>query len=309
MSKLYQHLQVSFLSLSWLLGGCFHPVHVLGEFSRENGVEKQSVLGNFQGAKKTHAEILKELEKAQIIYLGETHNSLTDHRAQLQIIQALFNKNPKIAIGLEMFQRPFQEVINQYLAGKLTETELIQQTEYEKRWGFPWEYYAPILRFAQAQNLPVVALNVPFEITRKVARQGLESLTLDEQKLIPPLSEIDLTNGQYRNFLQEIFGQHKSKKVGNSQGFERFFQSQVLWDETMAETVANFVKSHPDYQIVVLAGKGHLLYHYGIPDRVERRLKNFPLRNEGILQRSLLFINSHDSVFSDPEMADLFWYH
>ena len=48
--------------------------------------------------------------------------------------------------------------------------------------------------------------------------------------------------------------------------------AQLLWDETMAERVANFVTTQPDYQIVVLAGQAHITYGHGIPDRVQRRL-------------------------------------
>jgi uncharacterized iron-regulated protein len=73
----------------------------------------------------TNQAILPELSKARVIYLGETHDNLADHQAQLQIIQALYQPHRKIAIALEMFQRPFQGVINDYLAGKLNEKELI----------------------------------------------------------------------------------------------------------------------------------------------------------------------------------------
>ena len=39
-----------------------------------------------------------------------------------------------------MFQRPDQSVLDQYIAGKITEEQLVEQSDYEERWGFPWEY-------------------------------------------------------------------------------------------------------------------------------------------------------------------------
>ena len=232
----------------------------------------------------SRAAILDELVQADVVYLGETHNNPDDHKAQLEILQALYQRNPKIAIAMEMFQRPYQGIIDQYLAVKITEAELIEQTEYEKRWGFPWEYYAPLLRFAKENQLPVLALNTPTEITRKVARHGLESLRIDEQKQIPPLTEIRTDNPEYRKMIQEIYAQHQQGSHGNSSSFERFFTTQVLWDETMAETIAQFITANPEYQVVVIAGKGHIIYGYGIPSRVFRRI-NTP----DFSQRCVLF--------------------
>ena len=62
--------------------------------------------------------ILPELASSNVIYLGETHDSELDHQNQLKIIQELYQRNPKIAIALEMFQRPYQGVVDEYLAGK-----------------------------------------------------------------------------------------------------------------------------------------------------------------------------------------------
>jgi uncharacterized iron-regulated protein len=206
---------------------------------------------------------------------------------------------------MEMFQRPFQSAIDNYLAGKLTQEQLVEQTEYDRRWPFPWESYAPILRFAKENQLPVLALNTPSEVTRKVASQGLESLTAEEKKHIPPISEIRTDNAEYRQLLLEVFQQHQKAGQGNSKAFERFLQAQVLWDETMAEKIAEFVKANPDYQVVVLAGKGHIIYGYGIPSRVERRLGV-----GNVKARSVLFNSSENPLLSaDRPIADFIWNH
>ena len=253
----------------------------------------------------TNQEILQQLVKARIVYLGETHDSTADHQAQLKIIQEMQRQNPKIAIAMEMFQRPFQSVIDNYLAGKLTEEQLVEQTEYNQRWRFPWELYAPIMRFAKENKLPVIALNTPSEVTRKVASQGLESLTAEDKKYIPPISEIRTDNAEYRQLLLEVYQQHQKSALGNSTAFERFLQAQVLWDETMAESIAQFVKTNPDYQVVVLAGKGHIIYGYGIPSRVERRLGV-----GNVKVRSILFNSPTDTPLSvDKSIVDFVWKH
>jgi len=86
----------------------------------------------------SNAAVLAAIAPSKVIYLAETHNDLADHVAQLEIIEALAQKG-EITIGLEMFQRPFQPVLDAYLSGDITEVELIAQSEYETRWGFDWD--------------------------------------------------------------------------------------------------------------------------------------------------------------------------
>jgi uncharacterized iron-regulated protein len=250
--------------------------------------------------------LFTDLVQVDVVYLGETHDSQADHQAQLQIIQELHRRHPQIAIGMEMFQRPFQDVIDAYLRGDISEDELRQQSQYDRRWGFPWESYAPILRFAQANQLPVLALNTPTEVSRRAARKGLDLLPERDRQWIPPISDIQVGSDAYRQFLRPIYDDFHSD-VGTSDTFETFFVTQVLWDETMAEGVANFLIANPGYQVVVLAGQGHIVYSYGIPSRVARRMQN----NAQFAQRSLLLNPSDETQNTTGEgaIADYFWFN
>lgn len=244
----------------------------------------------------SHQEILTALTQASVIYLGETHTDKADHVAQLEIIKAMHEARSDIAIGLEMFQRPFQAVLDQYIAGEITEAELVEQSEYETRWGFDWELYAPIIRYAQSNQIPLIALNTPREITRKVARQGLASLTGDELKYIPPIDEIDTSDENYQAMVAQVFSHHGGH--GHSgPSFENFFAAQVLWDETMAESVADYVTASPNTQVIVLAGEGHVVFDFGIPSRVKRRL------GDDLVAYSVLL----NPTATTPELADFFW--
>ena len=216
-----------------------------------------------------NSEVLSAIASTQVVYLGETHNSEGDHAAQLSIIETLSAQN-EIAIGLEMFQRPFQPALDSYLAGDITEAELIEQSEYETRCGYDWEFYAPIVRYAKENQIPLLALNTPAEVTRQVAIEGLKSLSGDALSYIPPVEEVDTTDEAYRESVSEVFSAHGG--AGHSLSFENFFAAQVLWDETMAERVVMQLEAEPERQVIVLAGEGHIAYDYGIPNRVERRI-------------------------------------
>ena len=245
-------------------------------------------------------QILTQLQAAKIVYLGETHDRESDHQQQLAIIQALFKHKSQLAIGMEMFQSQMQPIIDRYLAGKITATELQQQTEFDRSWGYSWAYYAPILEFAKLNRLPVIALNTPSKIARKAASEGWDSLTSTELQSIPLRSEIDRSNAKYQQMILTSYQQHAGIASIASKSFERFYTAQLLWDETMAANTANFAKQNPNYQTLVLAGSSHIIYGYGIPDRVLRRLSK-----PKSIQKTVLL--SLDGNSNQPEIADFVW--
>ncbi|HXX57026.1 MAG TPA: ChaN family lipoprotein, partial [Thermodesulfovibrionales bacterium] len=123
-----------------------------------------------------------------------------------------------------------------------------------------------ILRFARDERIPVVALNIRKEIVGKISRSGIDSLTEDEKKELP--ESMDMTDESYKGRLKEIFENHESSR---GSGFENFYQSQIVWDETMAESIAEYLRKNPDRQMIVIAGAGHLFFGSGIPKRTYRR--------------------------------------
>lgn len=215
---------------------------------------------------KTLSSIIKGVADKKIVYVGEVHNLFAHHAVQLEVISGLYRHNRKLAIGMEMFQQPFQETLDAYIAGNITEAEFLKNSEYFTRWGFDYNLYKPVLDFARAEKVPVVALNLQREIVNKVSAGGIDSLTDEEKEVIP--DGLDFSDAEYRGRLEEIFNMH-----GNSRErkFDYFYQAQILWDETMSRSVDEYLRKNPDYQIVVLAGQGHLRYGSGIPKRTYRR--------------------------------------
>jgi uncharacterized iron-regulated protein len=274
------------------------------QFVVEMGAEVKPISGEDPCQEKrfiTPDSLVRELAKADVVYLGENHHRTQDRQLQLKIIRQLQARNPQIAIAMEMFQIPYQGAIDRYLAGKLSERDLLEQTEYNQRWGYAWESYAPLLRFAKEKQLPVLALNTPSEITRQVAKAGLDSLTPQQREIIPPVAEIRTDNVAYRQMLAKAFQQHQHSSHGNSSGFDRFFLAQVLWDETMAAEITNFIKANPKSQVVVIAGQGHIIYGYGIPSRVARRM------HRQFSQFSVLLSPPEDVTNSQQPIADYIW--
>ena len=115
---------------------------------------------------------------------------------------------------MEMFQRPFQKTLDEYISGSIDEREFLKKSEYFKRWGFDYNLYKPILDFARAEKIPVVALNLRREITDKVSKTGMDSLTDDERKDVP--EQMDFSDKEYRDRLRQVFDQHAEQANGTS---------------------------------------------------------------------------------------------
>jgi uncharacterized iron-regulated protein len=221
-------------------------------------------------------------------------------------MKGLHEKDPKIAVGMEMFQRPFQQVLDDYMSGAIEEREFLKKTEYFKRWGYDYNLYKPILDFCRAEKVPVVALNLGREITEKVSKNGLDALSDEERKEVP--LQMDFSDAEYRDRLKEVFEEHTGK---GERSFEFFYQAQVLWDETMAMSVDEYLGNNPDRVMIVVAGSGHLSYGSGIPKRAFRRngLEYVTILNDAEVRRDiadyLVFPEPLDGVKAPKLMAVL----
>jgi hypothetical protein len=154
-------------------------------------------------------EIIGSVIDKPIIYVGEWHTLYEDHKVQLEVIRALNEENRKFAIGMEMFQKPYQQSLDDYISGASTEREFLKSSEYFKRWKFNYHLYREILDFAREKNIPVVALNQEEEIIKKVSRGGLDALSEEEKERIP--KDMDMSDHGYRKRLQKIFREQRAQ--------------------------------------------------------------------------------------------------
>lgn len=210
-------------------------------------------------------DVINTVIDKPIIYAGERHTNYEDHKVHLELIMELSKRGRKFAIGMEMFQKPFQKALDDYLSGAINERNFLKASEYFKRWKFDYNLYREIIEFAKAKGIPVIALNLKEEIIKKVSEGGLDALTKEEREEIP--QDMDMYDEAYKERLNKVFVMHERSRIKN---FDYFRQSQILWDETMAHSIAQFMNSNTDYQMVVLAGEQHIIYDSGIPKRTFR---------------------------------------
>jgi aminopeptidase N len=209
-------------------------------------------------------EMVDTLSRQSIVYIGEKHDNAAHHQLQLNIIKALYEKNPQIVIGMEMFQKPYQKVLDLWINNEINEGMLLDEVEWYYYWDVPYEYYKGIMDFAREKDLPLIAINLSRDLIAKVMSKGIDLLTEDERKLLPHLTPI---TKKYEDFMKENYTQHPDAFTPS---LENFILTQRLWDDTMAETISALMERNAakNAQMVVITGGGHIMHDLGIPDRI-----------------------------------------
>lgn len=251
--------------------------------------EAGTILSSKTGAPVSFEELVADLNHVKVIYIGEKHTEQAHHDIQLKVIKSLFAKDPALSIGMEMFDRSYQAVLDDWFQSDLDEETFLKRSHWYANWRYDFELYRGILDFAKQEKLPLVALNLPFNIPSKIRVGGIDYLSEYERQFMP--LEIDTTQPKHRAYAQQVFqAHHFSKKVD----FENFYLAQCVWEDTMAESIA---RSLGDDRMVVIVGNGHIQFKYGVPERAFNRT--------GASLRTIYLARVGEAVALD--VADYIW--
>ncbi len=216
-------------------------------------------------------QMVDRLSENRVVYIGETHTSRPDHLLQIMLIEALYERNKNLAIGMEMFPRASQPALDRYINDPgFSEADFIKEARYYQVWGYDYRLFRPIFAFARKYKIPVIGLNIDREIVSSVFKSGsIKNLTAEQQEQLPSEMRLDIDGYVARLTATHRLHSRASDAEGSLPGF---IQAQALWDETMAESVASYLLAHPQTQMVVLAGSQHTRKDSGIPPRVAARV-------------------------------------
>jgi len=221
-----------------------------------------------------------DLAKADVVFVGEQHDDPNTHRLELAVLDALARRSRSVIVSLEMFERDVQEPLEHFLMGHMPEDEFLKVSR-------PWPRYAtdykPLVDFAVSKEWPVVAANVPRSIASEVAKGGLESLqqkSADDRKLFAAELKCPVGDDYFKRFA-EAMGSHPAPGASADEArrtTERYYFSQCVKDETMAESIAQaFTAGRAGGKpptLVHFNGAFHSDYRQGTAERVARRLKD-----------------------------------
>lgn len=231
-------------------------------------------------------ELARRASTADVVFFGEEHNDSVAHILQYHVLRQMDSLHPSIALSLEMFTTGEQLVLDEYLAGLITDKNLATDANL---WN-NYDDYRPMVEYAKEKGIRVIAANAPRRYTNRVTREGLESLVeLSHQSraLLAPLP-IDTLTGRYFEKFANIMGGHEN--MGNM----KIYQSQNLWDATMAYSIHTYLGNFPGTKILHLVGKFHTDEKLGTIAQLEKYAPHLSISNISCF--------SHES-FNNPDWA------
>ena len=233
-----------------------------------------AVLSGRTGRPIAFERMIDEMLPARIVHVGETHNSMPMHEIEFQVIRGLYERDPRLAIGLEMVPVTLQEALNKWTAGILTKDEFLREVRWYVTWNFNFGYYEKIFDFAREHRLPIYALNAPREVINKIRMRGWDALTDAEKAFFP--GPPDTTNADHRKLIRTVFESSEIPEAMRGAGldmmFEGLYRGQSAWDTVMGANAVRAAKAE-GRRVVVCVGSGHLLYNLGLNRRAHEMSK------------------------------------
>ena len=203
-----------------------------------------------------------QLEPARVIYIGETHTSNADHEYQFDVLKGLKARGVSYTIAWEMFDATQQNSLDAWEAHHLGTEAMLEKTDFQKHWGTFSVMYEKILRWSQSEGIPSLALNASPTLGHKLAQN--QPLDPSEQESLPtgyhPLP------GGFEHFTEQM---NQSPHAGAN--LENYYKAQLLWDQTMATRIVEYLAAHPDRKLIVLIGRGHIDGGFGVPAFVNQK--------------------------------------
>ena len=201
-----------------------------------------------------------------VIFVGERHDAKAAHDAELAILSSLAERDSNLALALEMFERDVQDVLDSYLVGDTPEDTFLAAS---RPWSNYQTDYRPLVEFAKANKIAVVAANVPRRAAAGVARSGEVSNEVVGQDSIWLPDTLHLDSEEYlERFAATMQGMPHGGPMGTL-NVDALYKAQVLKDAVMAASLEPWL----DHRILFFCGRFHADHHLGIPYQLE---KNHP---------------------------------
>ena len=220
------------------------------------------------GNQSSLAAIVKAMDRADAIFLGEQHDDSVGHALEFEIFKqavAQYAVRRNVALSMEMFERDVQIVVDEYLSGQITETQFLASS---RPWGNYKTDYRPLVELAKEKKLPVLAANAPRRYVNMVSRGGrdtLNGLTKEARMWLAPLPYGEPSDSYAKKF-KALMGPSPEAQMG----IDKILASQSLWDATMSDSVARYLKKNKRALVVHLNGSFHTESRLGTIDHLLR---------------------------------------
>lgn len=211
--------------------------------------------------------------QADVIALGEIHQTPPVHALHKELVEALFRRRRgDLVIAMEMFDRDVQSVLLRYVSGDADEYQL--RTE-AKPWPDYVRDYRPLVQFARENGIVVLGANAPADLAARVRKEGLAAV--QGAPFLPRSVSVPEDDG-YEAFRQMMAG-HPGV---SPETMHRYYEAQCVRDDSMAEVVVDWLQEKRAAGrrplVVLVCGHGHSDHRRGAVARMVGRMPTLDVR-------------------------------
>ncbi|MEM6803845.1 MAG: ChaN family lipoprotein, partial [Bacteroidota bacterium] len=148
-------------------------------------------------------ELSNTASELDVLFWGEEHNDSLGHALQDSLYHLLLKQYGTVSLSMEMFETDGQYIVDEYLAGLITEAKFLNDS---RPWKTYEQAYRPLLERAKDKGQAVIAANAPRRYVNMVSRNGLgdlEKLSKTAKSYLPPLPIYTEDEG-YKDRFDEI---------------------------------------------------------------------------------------------------------
>jgi len=227
-------------------------------------VEAGRIVDTRTGKEVTLAEIADRAAGADVVVVGEYHDSPACHAFQRDLVRAMGAKYPRTVVGFEFFlQGTDDSALAAWLRGEGAEADLLRAVGWYEKTSMHYGYTRMVMAAAKEAGLEAIGLNAPRSLVRRVAGGGLKALSRSERSRF---AHVDRKNPRHRHFIQQVFG---AAALRLPPWFDRIYAAQTCWDSVMAASICNYLAARKGKgsKGVIIAGAAHVAHGLGIPFR------------------------------------------
>lgn len=192
---------------------------------------------NAKGHESNYSEMINDARKADVVFFGELHDNPICHWLEYELACDLYKETGKnLILGAEIFETDNQLILDEYLSGKIKEKNFEAEA---KLWPNYKTDYKPLITLARDSTISFVATNIPrryASLVNKLGFEGLESLTADAKRLLPPLPiAYDPNLPGYKKMIENM------GEAGQEHVTENLPKAQAIKDANMAWNILGHV--------------------------------------------------------------------
>lgn len=104
-------------------------------------------------------ELYQTLFKMDLVFGGDFHAFAQAQKVHLRALREI-TVHKKVILAVECVESKHQKILDQFVAGEITEDVFLSKIKWHKSWGFSWEQYKPLFDIVKKTGGRCLALNL-----------------------------------------------------------------------------------------------------------------------------------------------------